>query len=180
MGHDVEELHEHAAHGAADDRMAVVTVSMAILAVIVAVVSLEGARIHADMLLAQTRATDEWAQYQAETIRQRSYQVFLDQMTVFTLQNPPHAEELKEKYAKQIDHYTSETKDVRAQATATQDEVSVLERRSNWFDFGEVLLEAGLVISSITLLTGKRAYWYLGLLSGGGGLAIAIGGLFIR
>jgi len=30
------------------------------------------------------------------------------------------------------------------------------------FDLGEALLEIGLVITSVTLLTRKRAYWYLG------------------
>jgi hypothetical protein len=180
MSHDLEELHEHAEHGASDERLAPVTVSMAILAVVVAVVALMGARIHADEVLAETRATDQWAEYQAKVIRERSYEVFLDQLTVFTLQSPSQAEQLKAKYSKEIARYTSETKDLQTQATATQDEVSVLERRSNWFDFSEVLLEAGLVVSSITLLTRKRTYWYLGLASAGVGTIIAITGLFIH
>jgi hypothetical protein len=89
-------------------------------------------------------------------------------------------DELKEKYGKQIEHYASETKDIQAQANATDVEVVTLERRSNWFDFAEVLLEAGLVICSITLLTQKRLYWYIGLLSGASGIMIALVGLFIR
>ena len=180
MSHDLEELHEHAEHGASDERLAPVTVSMAILAVIVAVVALEGARIHADMVLAQTRAADQWAEYQAKVIRERSYEVFLDELTVFSVQSPAEAEQLKAKYSKEIARYTSETKDLQNQANATQDEVAALEKRSDWFDFSEVLLEAGLVVSSITLLTHKRTYWYLGLASAGVGVILAISGLFIR
>jgi hypothetical protein len=56
----------------------------------------------------------------------------------------------------------------------------MLDRRSNWFDFAAVLLESSLVICSITLLTEKRAYWYLGLVAGGSGLVVALAGLFIR
>jgi hypothetical protein len=180
MAPDFEELHEHAEYGAADDRFAPVTLSMAILAVFAAVVSLMGGRIHAEEMLAQTRATDQWAQYQAKVIRERGYETFLDQLTVFSLQSPSHAEELKAKYGKEINRYTAETKDIQTQAYSTEDEVKVLERRSNWFDLGEVLLEAGLVICSITLLTKKRAYWYLGLSSGVAGIVVACTGLFVR
>ncbi len=177
---DLEELQEHAALTAADARHMPVTVSMAILAVIVAAVSLMGERIHADEMLAQTQATDQWAQYQAKVIRERSYEVFLDQLSVFSVQNPSHAEEIKTKYEKEISRYNGETKDIQTQAYATEDTVRVLERRSNWFDFSAVVLEASLVICSITLLTQKRVYWYVGLLGGASGMLIAGVGLFIR
>ncbi len=180
MAHDIEELHEHAKRGAEDERLAPVSVSMSILAVLVAAVSLMGGRIHADEMLAQTRATDQWSQYQAKVIRERSYEVLLDELSVFSLQDPKHAEEIKAKYAKEIDRYTAETKDIQTEASTTEGEVNVLERRSNWFDFSEVLLESALVICSITMLTQKRFYWFLGLTAGGAGLLIAIVGLFIR
>ena len=37
------------------------------------------------------------------------------------------------------------------------------ERRANRFDLAEALLEIGLVITSVTLLTRSRIYWYLGI-----------------
>jgi hypothetical protein len=180
MAPDLEELHEHAEQGASDARFAPVTVSMAVLAVFVAVVSMMGGRIHADEMLAQTRATDQWAQYQAKVIRERSYEVFLDQLSVFAVQSPAHADEVKQKYSKEIDRYHSEMKDISTEATATENEVKILERKSNWYDIAEVLLDAGLVICSITMLTQKKFYWYLGLASGAAGIAIGVAGLFIR
>lgn len=180
MAPDIEELHEHAHQGNSDARLRPVSVTMSILAVLVAVVSLMGARIHADAMLAETRATDQWSQYQAKAIRERSYEVFLDQLTVFAVQDAAHAVEVKAKYAKEITRYTGEMKDIQTQATATQNDVDKLERRSNWFDIGEVLLETSLVVCSITILTQKRMYWYLGLTFGGSGFLIALIGLFIR
>src|SRR5580704_10049196 len=161
---DIEELHERAEQGAADKRLASVTVSMAILAVFVAAVSLMGGRIHANEVLAQSKAADQWSQYQAKVIRERSYEVFLDQLDVFALQDATHAAQVKAKYKSEIDRYNGETKDIQNQATSTETTVAVLDRRSNWFDFADVLLEASLVICSITLLTQKRGYWYFGLL----------------
>ncbi len=180
MAADLEELHERAEQGASDARFAPVTVSMAVLAVFVAVVSMMGGRIHADEMLAQTRATDQWAQYQAKVIRERSYEVFLDQLSVFAVQSPAHADEVKQKYAKEISRYNGDMKDIQSEAYATEKEVAVLERRSNWYDIAEVLLDAGLVICSITMLTQKKLYWYLGLLSGASGVVIGIIGLFIH
>jgi|SRR5882724_2536944 len=177
---DIEELRERAEQGAANAQHAPVTVSMAILAVVLAAVSLMGERIHANEVLTQSKAADQWAQYQAKVLRERSYEVFLDQLSVFTLQDPAHAEEVKTKYKNEIARYTSETKDIQTQANATEEAVNTLDRRSDWFDFANVLLEASLVICSITLLTEKRAYWYLGLLGAASGVVVAFAGLFVR
>jgi hypothetical protein len=177
---DIEELQERAEQGAANERLAPVTVSMAILAVFVAAISLMGERIHANEVLAQSKAADQWAQYQAKVIRERSYEVFLDQLSVFALQDSAHADEVRKKYKSEIDRYTSESKDLQTQANSTEADVTVLDRRSNWFDFSDVLLEASLVICSITLLTQKRGYWYFGLVGAAAGVVIAVTGLFVR
>jgi len=176
---DLEELHEHAEHGAAKN-MAPVTVSMAVLAVIVACVSLLGERVHANEMLAQTVETDQWSQYQAEKIRQRSYMMLLDELNVFSLQPGAKVDDIRKKYQSEIDKYTKETKDLSDQATGTEATVRMYERRSNWFDFAAGLLESSLVICSITLLTEKKHYWYLGLLIGASGLVITVIGLFIH
>ena len=180
MTADIQELHEQAEQGASDGRIAPVSISMAVLAVLAAVASLMGGRLHAEAMLDQTQATDQWSQYQAKVIRERSYEVFLDQVSVFTLQDPARADELKAKYAKEIERYTAETKDIEKQASAEGDEVEVLERRSDWFDFASILFEASLVSCSITLLTRKRLYWYMGLASGFSGLLLAVAGWFVR
>lgn len=177
---DLEELHERAQAGNSDARFAPVSMSMAILAVFAAVVTLMGARIHADEVLAQTREADQWSQYQAKVIRERSYEVVLDELNLFALQEGANLPAAKTKYSSEITRYQGDMKDIQNQANATEAQVAVLERRSNWFDFGEVLLEASLVICSITMLTERRIYWYLGLASGGSGILIAIAGLFVR
>ena len=75
MAESINELRERAEKGAEDRDLAIVTVTMAILAVLIAGVSLLGHRAHTEELLLQTKATDQWAYYQAKDIRQRSYQV---------------------------------------------------------------------------------------------------------
>jgi hypothetical protein len=180
MAEELNELQERAEHGAADKSIAPVTVTMAILAVMVAVVSLLGHRSHTEELLLQTKSTDQWAQYQAKNIRERSYEVFIDQLSVFSIGDEPHAKELKSKYQSEIERYHTELSDIMKDARESEAEQRLTEQRGNRFDLGEVLLEAALVICSITLLTRKRLFWFGGLAIGFAGIAIAATGFMIH
>jgi hypothetical protein len=180
MPDEMSELQENAEHGAHEKTLAPVTITMAILAVLVAAVSLLGHRAHTEELLNQTRSTDQWAYYQAKDIRLRAYEVFLDQLSVTTLQDSAKAAQLKDKYSKDVDRYTAQEKDIEDQAKADEDEVTMFGRRADRFDLGEVLLEAALVICSITLLTKKRAFWGMGLALGMIGVALGVAGLMIH
>ena len=180
MPDEFEELKEHAEEAAEKGGMAPVTVTMAILAVLVASVSLLGHRAHTEELLHQTEATDQWAYYQAKDIRRHTYELFLDELSIFTLQNSGEIEKLKEKYTKEVERYRDEQKDIEAEAKKSENEVKLQGRRADRFDLGEVMLEAALVICSITLLTRKRFFWAMGLVLGLLGVAIAAAGFFVR
>jgi hypothetical protein len=58
--------------------------------------------------------------------------------------------------------------------------VELAEHKADRFDLGEALLEIGLVITSITLLTRQRGYWYLGMTFGIAGLLAASLGFLFR
>jgi len=180
VAEELAELQEHAEQGAHQRSLAPVTVTMAILAVLVAAVSLLGHRAHTEEIILQTKATDQWAYYQAKEIRRRSYEVLLDQLTVFSLQNTDAVDKLKDKYSRELDRYRQDQKDIESEARKAEQDVAVQERRANRFDLGEVMLEAALVISSITLLTRKRIYWAAGLILGVLGLAIGAAGFLIH
>jgi hypothetical protein len=58
--------------------------------------------------------------------------------------------------------------------------VDAARREAARFDLGEVLLEAALVICSITLLTSRRIFWMIGVVSGLAGVAVAITGFWVH
>ena len=180
MPEELHELQEQAEHGAHEPSLAPVTLTMAIFAVLVAAVSLLGHRAHTEELLLQTKATDQWAYYQAKDIRRRAYEVFLDEMSLMTTQNADMASKIKDKYSKEVARYTKEQGEIEAEAKAAEDEVAIERRRADRFDLGEVMLEAGLVICSITLMTRKRIFWQAGTLLGLAGVAIAAAGFLIH
>jgi hypothetical protein len=180
MPDEINELKEHAEEGAHEPSLAPVTLTMAVLAVLVAAVTLLGHRAHTEEVILQTRSADQWAYYQAKEIRRRNYELFLDELSVFAVQSSQQVDAIKEKYAKEIERYKEELKDIEAEAKKAEAEVKVEEARADRYDLSEVLLEAALVISSITLLTRKKLFWYFGIVLALTGIVIGITGWLIH
>jgi Domain of unknown function (DUF4337) len=180
MPDEIGELKERAEEGVHEPSLAPVTLTMAILAVLIAGVTLLGHRAHTEEVLLQTRSADQWAYYQAKEIRRRSYELFLDELSVFSLQNPQQVESIKEKYTKEVERYAEELKEIEADARKEEAEVKIIEARADRYDLSEVLLEAALVISSITLLTRKKLFWLIGIALSLAGIVIGITGLMIH
>ncbi len=177
---ELQELHEHAEHGSHDPSLMPVTFTMAVLAVVLAAISLLGHRAHTEELLFQSKATDAWAYFQAKNIRLHTYELYLDLLSVTAVKDAERAEKIKEKYAHQVEQYKEELKEGDAEAHALEREVEFESRRGNRFDLGEVFLEASIVIASLTLLTKRRWFWLLGILMGAVGLGVALTGFLIR
>ena len=72
MSEELQELHEHAEHAREHPDLAPITISMAVLAVLVATVSLLGHRTHTEEIILQNKVTDQWAFYQAKNIRRHN------------------------------------------------------------------------------------------------------------
>src|SRR5580704_5763550 len=169
MPDEIGELKEHAEEGAHEPSLVPVTLTMAILAVVIATVTLLGHRAHTEEVLLQSRAADQWAYFQAKEIRRRSYELFLDELSIFSLQDAKQVDAVREKYKKQVDRYSDELKEIETEGRQKEAEVKVEEARADRYDLSEVLLEAALVISSITLLTRKKIFWLFGIILRTGG-----------
>ena len=157
--HELHEQHEHAAH---DASLKPVSFTMAVFAVLVAIATVLGHRTHTEAVLEQARATDQWNYYQAHRIRQNDTSLILDLLSAVSTQDKAAAAKLQEGYRSHLEKWDQDLE--KEQDTAREYEAGVRksERRASRFDFGEALLEIGLVITSITLLTRQRLYWYLG------------------
>jgi len=179
---DIDEIHEmqeHAEHSAHDASLLPVTFTMAVLAVVLAATTLLGHRAHTEEILLQSKATDQWAYYQAKNIRAHGYELFLDFLSVSAVKDAALAEKVKEKYSREVDRYKEELKDIDKEAHSFESEGAAAQRRANRFDLGEVCLDAAIVIASLTLLTKRRQFWQLGILIGVAGLGITLSGLLI-
>lgn len=177
---EFQELHEHAEHAHHNPSMAPVSLTMALLAVLVAVVSLMGHRAHTEEVILQTKSTDQWAFYQAKNIRRHNDELFSDLASIVTTNDPAALAKVREKYAHEAERYKDDQKEIEAEARKLEQEFGTERRRADRFDLAEVFLEIGLVITSITLLSGRRLFWYLGMVMGVVGIVIAVTGALIR
>jgi phosphate uptake regulator len=180
MPEEIQEMHENAEEAQRDPSLVPVTLSMAILAVMLAAISLLGHRAHTEELLLQNKATDQWAYFQAKNIRRHTYELFLDLLSALNAKDPEAAEKIKEKYRGEIERYKDDQKDIQSEAQQLEKEVVSQRHKANRFDLGEVCLEVGIVLTSLTLLTRRKIFWQLGGLAGLVGLAIAATGLWVK
>ena len=180
MTEEIRELHEHAEEAHRDPSLVPVTLSMAILAVVLAAISLLSHRAHTEELLLQNKAADQWAYFQARSIRRHTYELFLDLLSVVNPKDAGAVEKLKEKYSSEIKRYVDEQNDIQSEAQQFEREVVTQRHKGNRFDLGEVCLEVGIVLTSLTLLTRRKLFWQLGGLAGLVGLAVAASAMWVK
>jgi hypothetical protein len=180
MSDELTELQEHAEHAKHDPTLAPISVTMAVLAVLVAVASLLGHRAHTEEVVLQARSTDQWAFYQAKNIRRHTDELFTDLTSVEATTDAAALAKLREKYSGEAARYKEEQKGIEEKANEMEAEVGHERNRADRFDLAEVFLEVGLVITSITLLSGRKIFWYLGILLGVVGIVVAGTAFFVH
>lgn len=180
MSEELSELQEHAEHAKHDPTLAPVSLTMAALAVLVAVISLMGHRSHTEEVVLQAQASDKWAYFQAKNIRRHADDIFTDLTSVTPTTDAPSLAKLREKYSQEADRYKDDQKEIETEARKLEAEVKTQQKRADRFDLGEVFLEIGLVVTSITLLSGRRMFWWLGMVLGVVGLIVASTGMMVH
>jgi hypothetical protein len=177
--HEMEELQE-AAEAGQHSHLAAVSLTMSILAVLVAVAALLSHRSHTEEVLLQDKATDTWNYYQAKNIRAHTTEQIDELLKVVPLKNPEAGEALLKKHEAALEKSKEERAEIMKEARALEAEVALFTRRADRYDLGETLLEVGLVICSITLLTKRKTYWYAGIVAGIIGVVATALGLMLH
>jgi hypothetical protein len=180
MSDELQELQEHAEHAAHDRSMAPVSLTMAVLAVMVAVASLLGHRAHTEEVILQNKSTDQWAYYQAKNIRRHTDELFADFASVISAGDPKKLGELREKYQAEANSYRGQQSDIEAEAKKLEQETGHERDRADRYDLAEVFLEIGLVVTSITLLSGRRIFWKAGMVLAVVGVVVAASAPLVR
>ena len=175
-GIELPEHHSHEDH----PLVAPVSITMSILAVLIAGATLLSHRAHTEELLLQSQATDQWAYYQAKNSRYHLMQNTADLMEIMDPPDKERADVKLKKYESEIARYDSDKEDISEKAKELEKDRDLVSRRANRYDGGEAFLEIGLVICSITMLTKRKGFWFAGMLLGAGGVVLAATCLLLR
>jgi hypothetical protein len=157
-----------------------ISLGISILAVLVAMVTVLGHRTHTEAVLMQSRAGDQWNEYQAKKIRMDNLTVTLDLLAMEPTLNASLTETKRKEYEAHIEKWKEDLTEEQNKAREFEAEVTRAETKASHYDLGEALLQIAVVLCSVTLFTRRRAYFLLGLSLGAAGIVVAGSALLVR
>ena len=199
MSHGTEEHLEHAEHAQhpiQDPFYRQVAMTMAIVAALLACVTMLSHREHTETLRLQneatihhTQASDQWAYYQAKKEREYNYDVSSEILKAVAgksenskgpLSKADEWQEKVQKYQKETGEIEKTARELTEQAKKNQEESEHAHHRADRYDLGELGIELSLVLCSLAVLTKRPRFWHAGIVIGVLGVCVAATALMLR
>lgn len=158
-----------------------------ILAVCATLSTFKGGSYSTRSVMSQTLAGNQWAFYQAKSVKGYLYDIQKEALELEVQQgaeklSPSTVESYQSRianYAEKIRRYDAEKAEIQAQAKqyeATRDDA---QKHSQIFGVAVVFLQVAILLSSVAALMKKRILWYLGMALGVVGVVYFANGFFL-
>ena len=181
----LDEATEHAVEAAENRSRWIVYLSFttAMIAVLAAIAALESGAYSNEALmqknealLAQTKASDQWAYYQAKSVKAAIYST---QATALKQTNPEVADKAQAEAAR----YDKEEKEISTVATKLEEDVKEHGELSeknmehhHRFAYSVTMFQISIALAAVSALSRRKAIWYIGLLMAAFGLVYFVDG----
>jgi len=132
-------------------------VAAAILAVLLAVVTILSHRAHTEGVILKSDANDKWAFYQSKKIKFHSLELGEDLLNAMPARTDT-ADKTLARYASEKKRYEKDAEKAQENAVDTEKEASHIEAKALRYDFGEGLLEIGLVLTSLYFIARSNMF----------------------
>jgi hypothetical protein len=156
-----------------------VGVLAAIIAVFLAAVTIQSHRSHTSAVIHRTDANDKWAFYQAKSIKKHTVEIAAKSIELLAPKSEA-GEKQMHKYEQEAKRYEKEGEEIQEQAKQFEEVTEQDEQRALRYDWGEGLLELGLVLSSLYFIAKKKLFPVIGVTSAVAGGLIAATALFMK
>ena len=156
---------EHAEHAAHEKNpfISQVSITVAVLAVMAAAAgsleTVEGGRAiteSSEAVLAQDRATDRWNEYQADSLKRHIYEIAA---VAGGAKAAEYAKEISKDRDSQ-DKAREKAEELEKDRDARLKESAVHEERHHWLTGAATLIEIGIALSTVAIITSRRAFWF--------------------
>lgn len=135
----------------------------AVISVFLGVVTIASHRAHTEGVLLKTDANDKWSYYQAQ--RMKLHNLELGEDLLGAIPNPSGDTQKKiARYGSDKGKYEEKSKEAQDEARGIEKKSEVVEQRALRFDFGEGLLEIGLVMTSLFFISKNKLFPLLGII----------------
>lgn len=172
--HEHTEHAEHAAHER-DPFVSKVSITIAVLAVMAATAgsleTVEASRAIAqssEAVLAQDKATDSWNEYQADSLKRHMYEIA-------SASSGPKTEEylrdIKQEHVAQ-DKARDKAQEAERERDASLHSSAQHEDRHHWLTGAATLVEIGIALSTVAIITARRPFWLAAMGLGATGTAL--------
>jgi hypothetical protein len=172
---ELEIHHEVEGH---DPKGKTIGVVASVLAVLLAIVTIISHRAHTDAVILKSDANDKWAFYQSKRIKFHNLELGEDLLNAMTARTPV-ADKTLARYASEKKRYEKDSEKAQESAVETEKEASHIEAKALRYDFGEGLLEIGLVLTSLYFIARSNLFPVIGIISALAGVVIAALGFFM-
>lgn len=146
--------------------------TMAVLAAALAVVTVMGHMSTTEEIVNQAKASDQWAYYQAKSIRRYESEIARDMLAAQA--------DKAAVYAKNMERYEKEGEEIQKEAQGLEKESSSHGQKAERYEFGEVFFEVSIVLASVAILTKKKPFWWASIAGGLVGLVVSVTAYMIK
>jgi hypothetical protein len=161
--------------------------STVILAVCATLATFKGGGFSTRSVMTQTQASDQWAFFQAKSIKGYIYEMQKDklelELKMLGAKAPQAAvEEYRkriEEYGKKVAKYEGEKADIQKDAKKFEKIRDDAQKHSQAFGIAVIFLQIAILLSSIAALTKKKYIWVIGMAVGVAGIVCFSNGFFL-
>jgi hypothetical protein len=140
-----------------------------------------------DTVLNQTQAANQWAYFQAKSVKGYLYEMQKEKLEMdlrgfgpsTPKELPAEYERKIAEYAKTLARYEQEKKDIAADAKKFENLRDEAQARQDAYGIAVIFLQMGILMSSISALMRKKWLWYLGCAVGVVGVGFFFNGIFL-
>ena len=135
-------------------------------------------------VLSQTKASDQWAFYQAKSVKSYLCEIQKENLELAKHESKDanYVSDLNnriEAYNTKIKNYDKEKEDITQKAKALENQQLETKQHADAFGMGVIFLQISILLSSIGALVKKRPLWYLSIAVGLFGIFHFINGFFL-
>lgn len=158
-----------------------------IFAVCATLATLKGGGYSTKSVMSQAQASDQWAYYQAKSIKGYIYDLQKEKLEMdLKAMKPGMSPSLAAEYKKKIDFYNQKTAkydeektDIMKKAKELETQRDETQKHSGAFGLAAMFLQIAILLSSIAALMKQKNFWFLGMALGSVGLVYFFNGFFL-
>ena len=158
-----------------------VSLSVVMIAVIAAIAAQWGGKYSSrvltqlnDATFNQTLASDQWAYYEAKSVKLKAYEIARDELAHAANAADAEMAKLIKSYEAQIAKYQGEQKDIEAKATgfealrkAARDNATIASGKGSRMGLAISFFSVAVALASICLVTKKKPLWFAAIILAG-------------